>query len=166
MEDYASKVAAVTRCASRPVAVCGWSMGGLVALIAASFVPPDALVVIEPSLPSKLQGTDLDVIPVPGTYTAEEAYGPLSPGARHRSESGLARDERRRGISVPHPPCPMLVVHGRDFAETRGRPVVEYYETDELAFPDLNHTQLVTDPKVRFRVAEWLTRNWDGDPAA
>src|SRR3954454_21942054 len=56
MSDHAASVVAATmqsRC--HVAAVCGWSMGGLVALMAARLACPAAVVVIEPSLPAELK---------------------------------------------------------------------------------------------------------------
>src|SRR5687768_18550570 len=51
MADYAAKVTEIVGRSERPVAVCGWSMGGLVAALAARSAAPDALVLLEPSPP-------------------------------------------------------------------------------------------------------------------
>jgi pimeloyl-ACP methyl ester carboxylesterase len=153
MSDYADRV--VASCDQGAVLV-GWSMGGLVAMMAARRCRPAAVVVIEPSVPSEVGGADplwpLDV----GTYDSASTYGPSVPGMRHRPESLLARGERKRGISVSTIDCPMLVVGGRDYLGTRSRPVAEHYGADLVTFADLGHFELVVDRQVREAIAAWV----------
>jgi pimeloyl-ACP methyl ester carboxylesterase len=47
MSDYANRVATAARAMPDPVAVCGWSMGGLVVLQAAQFVRPHSVILLE-----------------------------------------------------------------------------------------------------------------------
>jgi len=155
MEDYADRVTASVAAADG-AAVIGWSMGGLVAMMAAQRATPAALVVIEPSAPAEVQGRRPDLPAPRGTYDPEDLYGPFPAGMPSRPESLLARSERKRGISVPSVPCPMLVVYGADYAAERGRPVAERYGADELEFPHLSHFELVRDLGVRDTVLEWL----------
>lgn len=154
MSDYADRVVAAA--GDEPVVLCGWSMGGLVAMAAASRCRALALVVIEPSVPAEIDGGDPHWPLATGTYDSAEVYGPSVPGMRHRPESLLARSERKRGISVPAVDCPMLVVAGRDYGDTRGRPVAERYGAELMTFPTLGHFQLVVDPQVREGIARWL----------
>lgn len=86
MADYAAQVTAVT--GGPGAVVVGWSMGGLVALLAAKQQRLDTRVLVEPSLPQELGGHDATVVPTVGVYDAETMYGPLPPGTRHRPESG------------------------------------------------------------------------------
>jgi len=159
MSDYADKVLAEEgqqRVTHQPVILCGWSMGGLVAMMAALRCKPAALVVIEPSAPSQIGGGDPYWPLEPGLYDAEFTYGPSVPGMLHRPESLYARSERKRGISVPVVPCPMLVVAGHEYVDTRGRPVADHYGAELMEFPTLSHFQLVVEPRVREAVAEWV----------
>lgn len=156
MSAYAKRVAEVVAARRAPVYVCGWSMGGLVALMAASQAPPRALAVIEPSPPAEVQGTHPEVRLGSGTFDPEEIYGRF-PGVRTRHESLLARLERKKGISVPEVPCPLLVIHGAQFPEDRGRAVATQYGVDELSFPDLNHWQLVSRQEVRKAIRDWFS---------
>ncbi len=154
MSDYADQVLAAV--GDRPAVLCGWSMGGLVAMMAALRCEPAALVVIEPSVPVEIDGGDPDWPLEAGTYDAESTYGPSVPGMRHRPESLLARGERKRGIGVPKIDCPLLVVAGRSYVATRGRPVAEYYGAELMEFPELSHFQLVVDQRVRGAIAQWV----------
>lgn len=139
-----------------PVVLCGWSMGGLVAMMAVARRAPDALVVVEPSVPAEVGGHHPAITLEAGTYGAAEAYGAVAAPNQSRPESVLARRERKRGISVPRVPCPMLVVSGRDHGAERGRPVAERYGADLLEFPGLGHSDLVTDTAVADDVVAWV----------
>jgi pimeloyl-ACP methyl ester carboxylesterase len=156
MADYAEAVIDSASSLASPLAVCGWSMGGLVVLQAAERLRPSNVVLLEPSPPAEIQGRHPDVSPVPGRFDPEHVYGRFPSGTRPRPESSLARDERRRGISVPSLPCPSLVVYGADFPDERGRLIGALYGSDALAFPDLDHWGLVLDPRVPRAVARWL----------
>ena len=72
------------------------------------------------------------------------------------AQSRSARAERKRGISVPSLPCPSLVVYGLDFPNERGRAIAALYGSHELAFPDLNHFDLVLNPRVREEIGRFL----------
>jgi pimeloyl-ACP methyl ester carboxylesterase len=150
--DYAERVA---RAASGPVALCGWSMGGLVVLQAAAHVRPTAVVLLEASPPGEVQGFNGTALE-DGTFDPEEVYGAFPPGMSARPESLRARAERKRGISVPSLPCPSLVVHGDDFPDDRGRELASFYGSDLRAFPGFDHWDLVLRPEVPAAVAEWL----------
>ena len=152
MTNYAAVVARATEWLPRPVAICGWSSGGLAAMMAARQAEADLLVLLEASPPGEVQGFDESVPVEPGTFDPEETYGAFPPGMRARPESSLARAERKRGISVPALPCPALVVYGDEFAEERGRRLAAYYGAEELAFPGLDHWGLVLDEQVRNRL--------------
>lgn len=154
MGDYADRV--VSAAGDGPAVLCGWSMGGLVAMMAASRCAAAGLVVIEPSVPVEIDGGDPQRTLEPGTYDSS-VYGASVPGMRHRPESLLARSERKRGISVPAVACPMLVVAGRDYTVERGRPVAERYGAELMLFPELSHFQLVVDSRVRKAIARWIS---------
>ena len=155
MSDYVDRV--LVTAADRPSVVCGWSMGGLVALMAAQRSRFEAVVVLEPSLPLELSGGDGLRALRSGTYDAESAYGPLPPGTRCRPESLRALDERKRGISVPSVGGPVLVVAGRR-GRPQGRMVARHYNADLLEFSDLGHSDLVVEPAVMAGIASWLAR--------
>lgn len=152
MADYAARIPAAD-------AVVGWSLGGLAAMLAAQARPPGRLVLLEPSPPAELQGRDESVEPRAGTFDPEDVYGPFPPGIRARPESLRARDERKRGISVPGLPCPTLVGYGDEFPDDRGRAVAAHYGTDEAYFPSLDHWGLVLDARVRVAVRDYLSRS-------
>ncbi len=149
IRDYAAAVRAAAEDMPRPLAICGWSMGGLVVMLAAVESPPDLLIVIEPSPPAEIQGSRSHIEPRAGTFDPEDVYGPLPGWLRARPESLLARGERKRGVSVPRLACPTVVVFGADFAEERGRAVAERYSATPLGFPGIGHNELIRDTAVR-----------------
>jgi pimeloyl-ACP methyl ester carboxylesterase len=155
--QYADRVArAAADEVPGPVALCGWSMGGLVALEAAQRFEPHSVALLESSPPAEVQGRDDSIEPHPGVFDPEEAYGRFPAGTRARPESLLARAERKRGISVPALPCPSLVVAGDEFREERGAAVAQLYGSELVDFPGLAHWDLVRSPEVRRTVARFL----------
>jgi pimeloyl-ACP methyl ester carboxylesterase len=151
--DYAEIVQQAVNTASRPLVLCGWSMGGLIAMMAAAVTLPDALVLLEPSPPAEVQGTDESVEVLAGAFDPEVVYGPFPEDMPARPESSLARAERKRGISVPVLPCQTIVVSGREFSDERGSWIARAYGAQWLHFPDLSHWDLVRDPAVRTEIA-------------
>src|SRR5216683_4120678 len=121
MEAYASDVlAVVSRLGRRPV-LMGWSMGGLVSLMAVHRARAIAWVGLEWSVPAL---TRRDVQPRDGVFGAE-AFGISAPDPNDQpqmpdlgyservlalstlcQESLHARDERHAGIVVDDPGCP------------------------------------------------------------
>jgi pimeloyl-ACP methyl ester carboxylesterase len=149
MSNYAAVIVRAAEWLRRPVALCGWSSGGLAAMMAARQAEADFLILLESSPPGEVQGFDESVELRAGTFDPEETYGAFPPGMRARPESLLARGERKRGVSVPELPCPALVVYGDAFAEMRGRTLASHYGAEERAFPGLDHWDLVLDERVR-----------------
>jgi pimeloyl-ACP methyl ester carboxylesterase len=156
MSNYAAAVARAADPLPRPLAVCGWSMGGLAAMLAARQAGAERLALLEPSPPVELQGFDPTVPVEVGTFDPEQVYGPFPPGLRARPESRLARSERKRGVSVPALPCPTLVVYGDEFADERGRDVARFYGSRELQLPGVDHWGLVRDEGAAAAVASWV----------
>lgn len=153
MLNYEAVVTAHAALRPRPLVLVGWSMGGLVAMMAARRVEPDALVLLEPSPPAEVQGFQPDLPLHEGAYDPEGAYGPFP--VRARPESLLARSERKQGISVPSLSGPTLVVYGDEFAEERGRPVAEFYGAEELHVPAASHWDLVLGKTVPAEIVKW-----------
>ena len=156
MRDYADRVAAAARGMPGPVALCGWSMGGLVVLQAAQEVQPQSVVLLEASAPAEIQGRNPDVQLVDGAFDPAAEYGKFPAGIASRPESLLARAERKRGISVPSLPCPSLVIASADFPDERGRSVADLYGSEFVEFPELRHFDLVLDTAPRRLVADFL----------
>ena len=156
MEDYANRVVEAGDALTRPTALCGWSMGGLVAMMAASALKPEFLILIEASAPSEVQGTNEDVEPSSGAFDSEQAYGAFPPSVRSRAESQYARDERKRGISVSVLPSRTLVIAGKEFPEDRGRRLAAFYGVELAEFPTLDHWELIRAPSVRNAIRRFI----------
>lgn len=154
MDDYARVLASSCAGLPRPLALCGWSMGGLVVMMAAAEVAPEALVLLEPSPPAEVQGTH-EVADARGVFDAEEVYGRFPKGVRARPESLRARADRKRGISVPPLPERSLVVFGDEFEDERGRAVAAHYGIRGDYFSSYDHWELVIRPEVSHRVVDY-----------
>lgn len=159
MSNYAAVVYRAAEWLARPLALCGWSMGGLVAMMAARQAEAERLVLLEPSPPGEVQGFKAEVELGPGLFDGQDVYGVFPPGMRARPESSLARAERKRGVSVPALPCPALVVYGDEFAEERGRAVARFYGAEELSLAGVDHWGLVRDAGVREAIASYFRRS-------
>jgi pimeloyl-ACP methyl ester carboxylesterase len=156
MSDFADRVVAAASELPRPVVLCGWSMGGLVALQAAQRLSPHSVVLLEASPPAEAQDSDPSVELGEGLFDPEELYGPFPVGIRARPESLLARAERKRGISVPSLPCPSLVIVGDVFRDERGQRIADLYGSEVADFPGLDHWGLILDDRVRETISRWL----------
>ncbi|MGB2695174.1 MAG: alpha/beta fold hydrolase [Dehalococcoidia bacterium] len=132
MYHYADDVRSLLLQLSRPV-VMGWSMGGLVAIIAAAngdARPPEAVVALAPSTPARQRNPAKELRP--GVY-GPEYYGitsrdptdqPAMPDldrdereiaiASLGQESAFARADRAAGIVIESLPCPLMIVTGSD----------------------------------------------------
>ena len=160
MGDYAGKVTEVLARSERPIALCGWSMGGLVAAMAAQLAPPAALVLLEPSPPAETQGRDGSVEIGVGSFDPEEAYGPFPDGVAARPESSAARSERKRGISIPHLDPSTLVVYGDEFTSARGQDIARHYSCEQMHFPGLDHWGLVLSGVVPRAIAAFCAERF------
>lgn len=114
-EDYARNVVAAAEELQAPVALCGWSMGGLVVLQAAQVIRLDSVVLLEASPPAEVQGVHPDVEIAGGSFDPEVVYGPF-PGAcgrgrsRHRHARSASADvplavADRLGVRPAQPPA-------------------------------------------------------------
>ncbi|MDQ4130925.1 MAG: alpha/beta fold hydrolase [Actinomycetota bacterium] len=155
MEDYAARAVDEGRHSRPPVLMCGWSMGGLVAMMAARQLRPGWLALLEPSPPAEVQGVDETVTPRRGTFDPEVVYRTFPEGVSPRRESSYARSQRKRGIFITTLPCPTLVVFGRDFPDERGRSIAAAYDAAAVELEDLDHWGLVLDRRVARVVSSW-----------
>lgn len=156
MADYASRVLDAAEHLPSPLALCGWSMGGLVALMAAQDSRCAHLVLIEASAPGEVQGFDPSIQPRVAAFDSESVYGAFPPGIRSRPESQYARDERKRGISIPELPCPTLVISGKNHPVDRGSDLAGFYEAKLVEFPHLDHWELITSDSVKESIRDFL----------
>jgi len=177
MEDYVADLASVTRqiaaAEGRHPVVGGWSMGGLVALMyAAGHQDTPALLLLSPSPPLQVAGraSPEEVRSTPAAAFGTELYGVypddleasrrvladlteeeaamVLANSRGAAESGVARRQRKRGISVAPGAvrCPALVVFGdedRRFAPDINRRTALYLGGETLCVPGAGHWGIV-----------------------
>ncbi len=194
MEDYVSDVESVTRhmfqrLGQHPV-VFGWSMGGLVALMYAVGHPETpALVLLSPSPPLQVTGRGAadEVRKIPTAAFGPEAYGVYPDDAersrdalfdltenearvvleksRGAQESGFARRQRKRGVSISQGAiiCPTLVVFGdqdRSFPPDMNRRLALFLAADTLGVETAGHWGIVYSDRIVAETAErvdsWL----------
>jgi pimeloyl-ACP methyl ester carboxylesterase len=197
MEDYAADVASVTAqiaaAQGRPPILGGWAMGGLVAMMHAATQPDlPGLLLFSPSPPLEVAGrADADVVRAtpsgpfgPEVYglhpddldaskaalhdlTDEEARGILE-HVRGAEESGMARRQRRRGVSLEPGAvrAPSLVVFGEQdahFPPEYQRSLAIYLAGDAMAVPSVGHWGIVCHAEAVAltapRVDTWLRAN-------
>ena len=82
MGDYARRVGEVAATLPQPVALCGWSMDGLVVLQSADAVSPQSVILIEASPPGEVQGFDPGSSPSLGSSTLRPSTEAHSHSAR------------------------------------------------------------------------------------
>jgi pimeloyl-ACP methyl ester carboxylesterase len=179
MRDYANDaVRLVGQLKRRPVLV-GWSMGGLVAMMAAMTGGVTACVGLAPSMPARTVDTSLPLRS--GVFNAEE-YGitsrdpddqPAMPDLDREErqialaslgpESRLARDERQRGVVVASLPVPLLILTGstdRQWPRERYRDL--WLSADHLTVEGASHWGLVLSRRALGHaipaVLGWLER--------
>jgi len=196
MEDYLSDVESVTpqivaAQGQHPV-IGGWSMGGLLAMMyAAAHQETPALLLFSPSPPQQVAGRapPEEVRRTPSTVFGPELYGiytddPVrSRAALHdladeevasvlarsagAEESGMARRQRKRGVSVPPGSirCPTLIVYGeadKQFPTDECRRLALYLAADSLAVPGAGHWGVVYGERfvaeAAPKVDTWLRR--------
>ncbi|HXK34073.1 MAG TPA: alpha/beta hydrolase family protein [Dehalococcoidia bacterium] len=126
MQDYADDLLAFLATLAAPPVLAGWSMGGLVAMLAAQRTTVRAIVGLAPSTPARRRDESVelrtgefdateygvrldDAGPQAAMYDldAEERLLALASCGR---ESRYARDERAAGVVVESLPCPLLIV--------------------------------------------------------
>jgi pimeloyl-ACP methyl ester carboxylesterase len=154
MDHYAGTLVAEAGRLPFPLAICGWDMGGLVAMMTAELLRPHRLVLLEADPPAEVRGVRPEVVPVDGLDLPPP--GALDPRLGPRPDSRRARLERERGISVPRIPVPALVVYGDEGTDERGPAIARCYGAEELRLPGLGHADLVLDGSVPRAVASWL----------
>jgi pimeloyl-ACP methyl ester carboxylesterase len=177
MREYATDVRLlVDQLKQRPILI-GWSMGGLVGMMAAEAGGVAACVGLAPSMPSRT--VDATVSLRSGVFTAEE-YGitsrdvdeqPSMPDLERSEreivlaslapESRLARDERRQGIVIESLPVPLLIVTGSaDHQWPRERYRDLWLTADYLTVDGASHWGLVLNRRTLdstiSAVLDWL----------
>ena len=187
MADYVEDVAPLVAQLGRTPMLIGWSMGGLVAMMAAARGLAGACVGLAPSAP--VQFADSGAWLRPGQFGPEE-YGitsrdpadqPAMPDldldertvalASLGRESRWARDERARGIVIESLPCPLLIVTGTDDHQwPRERYAGLHLPADYIDVAGASHWGLVLNRRVLVTlaptVAGWLDRHGSAESAS
>lgn len=181
MGDYADDVVATVRQldTTRGVVLMGWSMGGLVAMMAAARCGARAVVGLAPSTPAGAvdPGTVIEHGEFgPGEYgiTSEDpADQPAMPDleieervialASLGRESRYARGERAAGVVIDTLLCPLLIATGTtDKQWPRSRYDGMPLEAEHLSVEDASHWGLVLSRRALAELVpqtlEWLTR--------
>jgi pimeloyl-ACP methyl ester carboxylesterase len=179
MHDYLADVRGLAeQLGERPIVV-GWSMGGLVAMMAAEAGLARACVGLAPSTPARV--IDERVTLRVGTFGPRE-YGiisrdpdtqPAMPDLDREErlvalgslghESRYARDERQRGIVVSSLACPLLIVTGTlDRQWPRERYADLHLPAEHLVAEGASHWGLVLNRRALATlipaVTTWATR--------
>jgi len=173
MADYAADIVALARTLRQSPILVGWSMGGLVAMLAAAASNARACVGLAPSTPARI----LDAaIPLrAGTFGPEEygivdrdpdrqpAMADLDRAERMVAleslgqESRFARDERKAGVVVDVQ-CPMLIVTGTsDTQWPRQRYDDLHFAADHVSIDGASHWGLVLNRRLLAGMASAVT---------
>jgi pimeloyl-ACP methyl ester carboxylesterase len=179
MADYAADVVALARTLRRPPILIGWSMGGLVAMMAAATCDAQACVGLAPSTAARSRDRSIPLRA--GVFGAEE-YGivdrdpDLQPSMADLDreervvaleslglESRMARDERKAGIIIASLPCPVLIVTGTaDTQWPRQRYADLPFAADHVEIGGASHWGLVLNrrvlPEIGSVVCGWLEK--------
>ena len=166
MHDYADDVVSLIRELGEPPVLMGWSMGGLVAMLAARKEPVRAIVGLAPSTPARERDASKPLRE--GTFGAEE-YGITDFDPAHEqpamfdldseeralaigslcNESRYARDERAAGVVVESLPCPLLVITSTaDTQWPRSRYDGMHLPAEDFSVDGASHWGLVLNRRV------------------
>ena len=180
MADYADDVVALGRTLREPPILIGWSMGGLVAMMAAARVHARVCVGLAPSTPTRTFDAS---IPLRAGAFGPDEYGIVDRDPNRQPamedldrderlialaslglESRLARDERKAGIVIGDMPCPVLIVTGTgDTQWPRQRYDDLPFGADRLEIVGASHWGLVLNRRVLSgmgsAVSRWLEKN-------
>jgi pimeloyl-ACP methyl ester carboxylesterase len=180
MADYAADVVALARTLRQPPILIGWSMGGLVAMMAAGASRAQAWVGLAPSTPTRARDSS---IPLRVGVFGPEEYGIVDRDPDRQSsmpdldrdeclialeslghESRLARDERKAGVVIGDAPCPALIVTGTaDTQWPRQRYDDLPFGADHVEIAGASHWGLVLNrrllPVMGSAVSAWLEKH-------
>jgi pimeloyl-ACP methyl ester carboxylesterase len=197
MDDYVADLESVAdqigAAKGRQPVIIGWSMGGLVALMyAARRDDVPALVLLSPSPPLEVAGraTAAQVQGISPEPIGPEAYGiyqddfeashavmpdlsetearQVIANSAGALESGVARRQRRRGISVAAAgvTCPVLVFGGAletGFTPEQNQRLAEYFGGECVVLPEASHWGIVyhgpTVADAALKLDSWLRKS-------
>jgi pimeloyl-ACP methyl ester carboxylesterase len=173
MADYADDVVALARTLRQPPVLVGWSMGGLVSMMAAAVCGARACVGLAPSTPARTFDAS---VPLRGGVFGPDEYGIVDRDPDRQPamadldraervialealgpESRFARDERKAGVIVDVP-CPMLIVTGTtDTHWPRQRYDDLPFAADHVSIDGASHWGLVLNRRLLARIASAVT---------
>jgi len=177
MSDYADDLQSLLGSISPAPVLMGWSMGGLVAMMAASTGQASACIGLAPSTPALARDSSAPLRT--GEFGAEE-YGITDVQSRQQTtmpdldreecgvaltslgrESRLARDERAAGVVVPSLPCPLFIATGSaDMQWPQSRYDALHLTAHITEVPGASHWGLVLSRRAVAlllpRVLQWL----------
>jgi pimeloyl-ACP methyl ester carboxylesterase len=166
MQDYADDVVSLMRELAEPPVLIGWSMGGLVAMLAAQQTPVRAIVGLAPSTPARERDASKPLRA--GTFGPEE-YGITNFDPAHEqpamfdldseeralaigslcNESRYARDERAAGVVVESLPCPQVgITSTADTQWARSRYDGMHLPAEHFSVDGASHWGLVLNRRV------------------
>ena len=186
VESVAGQIAAGQ--GKHPV-VGGWSMGGLVSMMYAAKVEVPALLLFAPSPPLEVQGKatlqelrgasltpygpelyglhsgDLEASRAAMLDLTDEEIARVLERSAGATESGLARRQRKSGISVPSVTGPSFIVYGdQDSAiePAHSRKLATHLGGDSMMVPGAGHWGIVYSERIVAMLApavdNWLRR--------
>ena len=166
------------RLGNRPLVYVGASLGGLLALAVSRKLRPDALVLVN-SVPPK--GVSKKTPPIDYPAVVKWANGPLQETRtampdcdeatiqfawkRWRDESGAVMNELGRGVELPNPTCPVLVVIGEndtDVSPDTSLALASQLRADVFRYAGTSHVGPLLGkraPEIAEAVEGWLARN-------
>lgn len=183
MADYVDDVLTVAGELTKAPVLVGWSMGGLVALIAAGRCQARACIGLAPSTPARHHDTSVRL--GTGVFGPEE-YGIVDRDPARQptmsdldreerrvalaslgTESRLARDERKAGVVVERLDCPLLIVTGTGDTQWPAERYRDLHlQADHLSVEGASHWGLVLNrrvlPGMVSRTVSWLDRVLSG----
>lgn len=186
VNDLESVCGQIAKAQGRHPVVGGWSMGGLVSMMYAAKAEVPALLLFAPSPPLEVQGRtpagelrDYAVTPfgpdVYGIHAGDiEASRPAMPDLTDEeiarvlersagaTESGLARRQRKAGISVPSIAAPSMLIYGDQDDPAMHRQTAAHLGSDSMMLPGAGHWGIVYSERMVKVLApgvdHWLRR--------
>ena len=175
--DYLQQVTKWSQRRGGKLILIGASMGGILVLKATETVQPDAIVLVNSTMPKGL-GPARTGTPAPsiirwanGPRQETEVAMPDSAEAtiefawkRWRDESGAVLNEIRTGIAAQKPTCPVLVVLGQkdtDIPFTSGLELARWASADVHLYAGMSHMGPLMStraPEVAEGILDWLKK--------
>jgi pimeloyl-ACP methyl ester carboxylesterase len=192
MQDYVSDIASAASLLTTAPVVIGHSMGGLVGLMFAANHPTEAIITIDPSPPAEsapfnLSETEIKKIPL--VYTPLELGLPQQLDKLQEAlpdipeiilrklpqilgpESGTARKERKKGISIPPEKikAPLLCIAAElgdsvpfGIGAEKTRKTAQVFGADFILIPGASHPGIILGrhwSEAAYTIQHWLEKH-------